>query len=101
MRRAYDIWRRSVCGLLAGLVLSVGMAGSYTSQANPGAEPVPPKVTSISAAGVVNVRLGDLAGSLKVGERLGPWTLMAIIGADGRHPLAFFEDFTEPKGGMV
>src|SRR5262249_39492896 len=39
--------------------------------------------------------------AIEVGQQVGDWTLMAILGAGSSSWLAVLEDFSRPKGGLV
>src|SRR5690348_14824251 len=63
--------------------------------------PRAPEVHSISQKGIVAVSCEGETGTLKAGERIGRWTLMAVTGASTRQPSAVFEDFSQQRGEIV
>jgi hypothetical protein len=60
-----------------------------------------PKVTRIPSDGSVVAAWGGNEVHLQKGEQLGNWSLMAVIRAPSKHPLAVFEDFTQPNGSLL
>jgi hypothetical protein len=60
-----------------------------------------PKVVSISPAGNVVARSQGQTRQIAKGQRLGNWTLMAVLQADSKRRLAVFEDFAQSKGRLV
>jgi hypothetical protein len=64
------------------------------------AGPVPTMVR-LSGDGRVEATCQGQSALLRRGERVGDWTLMAVIRADAKAPLAVFEDFSQAKGRML
>jgi len=60
-----------------------------------------PKLVRISQPGTVLARWQGQTQQIMQGQRLGDWTLMAVIQADPKHPMAVFEDFTQTKGRLI
>jgi hypothetical protein len=79
-------------------VLLLACIAVCTAEANPGAGP---KVTHFSDSSV-EVISGRQAQTVRVGNRVGNWTLMEIIPATAPQvSCAVFEDWTHPNGHMV
>ena len=38
---------------------------------------------------------------IEKGQQAGNWTLMAVVRDPTKHPLAVFEDFTQPNGTLL
>jgi hypothetical protein len=60
-----------------------------------------PNVLNISAARVVVATADGQTNILQTGQRLGNWTLMAVVRAGLDRPLAVFEDFSQTNGHLV
>jgi hypothetical protein len=60
-----------------------------------------PKILSISPSHKVVAQLERQTGELLRGQRLGNWTLMAVIEAEPNQRMAVLEDFTQLKGHLV
>lgn len=60
-----------------------------------------PRVIRIGGEGTVEATCGGAQGKLQPGDRLGDWTLMAVLQVGKQRPLAVFEDFSSPKGRIV
>ncbi|MGA2987782.1 MAG: hypothetical protein ABSG32_28670 [Terriglobia bacterium] len=82
---------------LVTFVLSLGVARS----APPPDAPVGPKLLAITSAGVVEVSWVGQKASLRKGQRLGVWTLMAVVSSPRKSAIAVFEDFTQKKGHIL
>ena len=78
-------------------ILSVAAARS----ASPPEATTGPKLLNINPAGVVEVSWEGRQASLRKGQRLGPWTLMAVVAPPGKSAVAAFEDFTQKKGHIL
>jgi hypothetical protein len=59
------------------------------------------RVEGISPGGEVTAERAGQQTRLRVGEKIGPWTLMAVIDTPPQSHAAVFEDFTEPGGPIV
>ena len=59
------------------------------------------KVISTTPTGEVEVSLEGERATLRKGQRVGIWTLMAVITAGEHQRFAVFEDFTDKKGHIV
>jgi hypothetical protein len=82
---------------LVTFVLSLGVARS----APPPDAPVGPKLLAITSTGVVEVSWVGQKASLRKGQRLGVWTLMAVVSSPRKSAIAVFEDFTQKKGHIL
>jgi hypothetical protein len=60
-----------------------------------------PQPVSIAADGTVLALQEGQRCKIEKGERLGNWTLMAVIPAGARRRLAVFEDFSQAEGSLV
>ena len=60
-----------------------------------------PEVTAITAEGVVQANWNGEKATLHPGERLGEWTLMAVVRTGQDRPCAAFEDFSIQKGRLI
>ena len=60
-----------------------------------------PKVTHISSDGSVVVSWAGKEVRLEQSQRLGNWSLMAVVRDPSKHRLAVFEDFTQPNGPLL
>jgi len=78
-------------------ILSLGVARS----ASPPDAPTGPKLLSINPVGVVEVSWEGHQSSLRKGQRLGIWTLMAIVSPPGKSAVTVFEDFTQKQGHIL
>ena len=63
-------------------------------------EPVPELISVADPQKAVAAFQGQTK-ELTVGDRLGNWTLMAVLRSDREHQTAVFEDFTQTKGQLV
>ena len=82
---------------LLGPVLFAALAQSASLPAAGGG----PKVLTISAGGVVEASWDGQKASLRQGQRLGVWTLMAVIAAGPQRRFAVFEDFSQKQGRIL
>jgi hypothetical protein len=83
--------------VLVAFILSLKIARSASlPQASVG-----PKVLTITTAGSVEVSWEGQKASLRKGQRLGVWTLMAVVSATRKSRFAVFEDFTQRKGHIL
>ncbi|HVU32791.1 MAG TPA: hypothetical protein VHE61_05115 [Opitutaceae bacterium] len=82
--------RACLCLIVAGLSANPALAAS---------RPLP-RVTVISPAGEVTLAAPG-AISLRIGDKAGDWTLMAVINQPAGESAAVFEDFTDPGGRIV
>jgi hypothetical protein len=83
--------------VLVTFVLSLGVVRS----GSPPDVPLGPKLLTITPAGFVDVSWAGQKASLRKGQRLGVWTLMAVVSSPGKSAIAVFEDFTQRKGHIL
>ena len=82
---------------VAVLVLAAMLTGRL-----PASEPARgPQVLSVSGDGSMVACWEGQTNTIKAGERIGRWTLMATLPGGAEDSLAVFEDFSQPKGGLV
>ena len=86
--------RGSLLAWLAGCCLVPGIVWAKAAT-------VGPQVTRIPGEGPVAAWWGGKEIVVQKGQRVGKWTLMAVVRAQSKHPLAVFEDFTQPKGALL
>ena len=90
-------WRRIRNSLLAWVIgcslLSALVCANATTEV--------PKVTRISSDGSVLVAWAGKEVQLKQNQRVGDWSLMAVIRGSSKHRLAVFEDFTRMNGPLL
>jgi hypothetical protein len=82
---------------LVTFVLSLGVARSGA----PPDVPLGPKSLTITPAGFVEASWAGQKARLRKGQRLGVWTLMAVVSSPGKSAIAVFEDFTQKKGHIL
>ncbi len=68
--------------------------GAVRTQANP-------QVLTIDPRGSVVAFCEGSTNRLASGQRVGNWSLMAVLHPESKHPLAVFEDFSEFKGRIL
>ena len=78
-------------------ILALGAARS----APPADTPTSRKLLNVNHAGAVEVSWEGQQATLRKGQRLGAWTLMAILSPPGKPAIAVFEDFTQKKGHIL
>lgn len=61
----------------------------------------PPKLIAIAPTGAVEAAWQGRKATVKTGQRLGPWTLMAVIEPERGAPMAVFENFARQAGVML
>jgi hypothetical protein len=79
--------------LVAALTLAWRGAGGESVEA--------PKVLSSPPGGPVEAAFAGQTASLSLGQRLGPWTLMAVLPPGPGGPIAVFEDFSRQNGRLL
>ena len=60
-----------------------------------------PRAIRIGSGGVVEAGCGGAQGKLRPGDRLGDWTLMAVLRPGKQRPIAVFEDYSSPNGRIL
>ena len=83
------------CVPALALVLALGLIGMPVLAGSP-----PPRVTAIRGDEVESVSPEGGRVTLKPGQSLGPWTLMAVTRDAGRREVAVWEDFTDWRGSL-
>jgi hypothetical protein len=86
------------------LVLALGALTLFAVVGKPTPLPDSPaglKVISITPTGEAEVSLEGERATLRKGQRVGIWTLMAVITAGEHQRFAVFEDFTDKRGHIV
>ena len=90
-------WSRLRNSLLAWLAVCSLLPGAACAKAATEG----PKVTRISSEGPMVVSWAGKEVRLERGQRVGNWSLMAVVRAPSNHRLAVFEDFTQPNGRLL
>ena len=92
--------RRS-CALVVLILVTFMFLPRAARSASPPDAPAGPKLLAISSAGVVEVSWEGQKASLRKGQRVGVWTLMAVVPPTRKPGSAVFEDFTGQKGHIL
>ncbi|MBM4023912.1 MAG: hypothetical protein FJ280_00675 [Planctomycetes bacterium] len=80
----------------AVIVSLLAAVAAYSAQV----APQPPKVVAVVGA-KVEVIWQSQRTTMGVGERTGPWTVMAVFRTENGTPTAVFEDFSDRAGSLI
>ena len=74
---------------------------SFFTRASASSQRPIPQVVRVESGGVVVGFYDGRTNRIAQGQRLGDWTLMAVLRAGSKHPLAVFEDFSQLMGSLL
>ncbi len=89
---------RRICECVGFALVAFSFSLGVARSASP---PGVPKLLTMTSAGVVEVSWEGQKASLRKGQQVGVWTLMAVVPPTRKSGLAVFENFTEKKGHIL